>query len=76
MSNKRGTRIQNMRKYTLWKMTKELAMRLGKNPKNYTTKSFRWSAAAQLAEAGISVVGLQMAGNWESATIAIEYVKH
>ena len=57
-------------------MAKELAARLGKDPKNYTAKSFRRSAATQLAEAGISVVGLQMAGNWKSTTTAMEYMEH
>ena len=63
MNDKRGTRIQNMGEYTLSKMAKELAAWLGKDSKNYTAKSFCRSAATQLAEAGISVVGLQMAGN-------------
>ena len=40
MSDKRGTRIQNMGEHTLSKMAKELAARLGEDSKNYTAKSF------------------------------------
>ena len=45
MNDKRRTRIQNMAKHTLSKMAKELAARLGEDSKNYTAKSFCWSAA-------------------------------
>ena len=76
MNDKRRTRTQNMGEHALSKMAKELAVRLGKDPKNYTAKSFRRSAATQLAEAGMSVVGLQMAGNWKSTTTALEHMEH
>ena len=50
-------------------------MRLGKDPKNHATKSFRRSAVKQLAEAGMSVVGLQMAGNWKGVATPLEHVE-
>ena len=51
-----------MGEHTLLKIAKELATRLGKDPKNCIAKSFRRSVAAQLSEAGASVAGLQMTG--------------
>ena len=57
MRDKRGTRVQNMGEHTLSKMAKELAARLGTDPKNHTAKSFRRLAAALLAKAGMPVAG-------------------
>ena len=56
-------------------MAKKLAARLGKDPKNHTAKSFRRLAAAQLAEVGASVVGLQMTGNWEGVATPLEHME-
>ena len=47
-----------MSEHALSKMAKELAVRLGKDPKNCTAKYFRRLAATQLAEVRASVVGL------------------
>ena len=76
MSDKRGTRMQNMGEHALSKMAKELAALSGKDPKNHTAKYFCRSAATQLAEAGMSVVGLQMAGKWKGTTTALEHMGH
>ena len=67
--------MQNMGEHALSKMCKELAVRLGKDPKNWTAKSFRRSAATQSAETGMSVVGLQIAGDWKGAATPLEHVE-
>ena len=68
--------MQNMGDHTLSKMAKELAVRLGKDSKSHTTKSFRRSAATQLAGAGTSVVGSKMAGDWKGVTNPLEHMEH
>ena len=57
-------------------MANDFAARLGKDPKNYIAKSFRRSAATQLAEAGMPVVGLQIAGNWKGVATQLERMEH
>ena len=57
-------------------MAKELATRLGKNPKTYAAKYFRRSAAIQLAEADTSVVGLKMVGDWKVVAKSLEHMEH
>ena len=73
---KTRTRLQNMGENTSGRVAKDMAIRLGKDPKNYTAKSFRRSACTQLIEAGISVVELTMAGNWKNLQTALEYAEH
>ena len=59
------------------KFAKVLAERLEKPKKNaHTAKSFRRSAATQLVEAGVSIVGLCEAGNWKSLDAAREHTEH
>ena len=48
---KAKTRLQNMGENTSGKVAKDMAIRLGKDPKNYTAKSFCRSACTQLIEA-------------------------
>ena len=76
MNDKRGTRMQNMGEHDLSKMAEELAVRLDKDPKNHSTKSFRRSAATQLAESGISIIGSQIVGNWKGVTTQLEHMEH
>ena len=76
MNDERGTRMQSMGEHALSKMAKELAVRLGKDPKNCADESFHRSADTQLAEAGTSVVGFQMAGNWKGVATPLEHVEH
>ena len=65
-----------MGEHALSKTEKELAARLGKDSKNYTAKSFRRSAAMQLAEVGMLVACLQMAGKWKGVTTPLERMEH
>ena len=70
-------RTQNMGVNNVANMAPELAQRLGKpNTNKFTAKSFRRSAATQLVEAGISIVGLCEAGNWKSVSTAREYTEY
>ena len=57
------------------KIAKDIAARLGNDPKNYEAKSFRRYGAAQLAESGISCAGLKMAGNLKDAK-NMEHMEH
>ena len=47
--------MQSMDEYTIGRMIKELAKRLGKDTSNFTEKSMCRSADAHLAEAGMTV---------------------
>ena len=56
--------VQNMDEGNIGAFATTLAERLGKDDtKKFMAKSFRRSAATQLVEAGISIVGLYEAGN-------------
>jgi len=76
-NQKSKKRVQNMGEGQISKFAVELAQRLEKDDiGKYTAKSFRRSAATQLVEAGISIVGLCEAGNWKSTETAREYTEH
>ena len=75
MNEKRGTRVQKIREHALSKMAKELATLLCEDIKNYSAKSFRRSAEVQLAEAGISVAGSKMEGNWKVVVMPLEHME-
>ena len=67
MNEKKGARIQRMGEHAVSKMAKDLAKRLGRDPIKFVLPSMRRLAATQLAEAGISVAGPQMTGDWKGA---------
>lgn len=68
--------MQNMGEHQIGKMVKELAKCLRKDPSNYAAKSLRGPGAAQLAEQGVSVACLQMAGNWKDPKAPTERTEH
>ena len=76
MIDKRGTRVKSMGEKTISKMAKELAVQLGKDSKNCAAKYFRMSVAAQLAESGMSVASVQMAGDWKGVATQLEHVEY
>ena len=76
MSDERGDKAQNMGEHALSKIAKQLATRLGKDPKNYAATFFRRSTSTKSSEAGMLVVGLQMEGCWKGVAMPLEHVEH
>ena len=67
-------RIQNCGVNMVKKWSPESAIKVNKNPKGFTTHSFRRSAATTLADAGVSITNLKRHGRWRSDAVAEGYI--
>ena len=68
------TRIQNMGKNAVNKLHGIACGILNKDPKPYTSHTWRRSAATNLADAGVSFLNLKRHGQWISDSVVEGYI--
>jgi len=69
-------RYQNMGKDRIRIILRRIELFLGLEPNSLTAHVFRRSAATELANSGISLLGLKRAGRWKNLQTAEEYLEH
>ena len=69
-------RVQNMGRDRHYNILRRIETFLKLKPKSLTAHVYRQSAATELSNLGISLLGLKRAGRWKGIKSAEEYLEH